>query len=694
MSDENWQDAVRAALSRYDEALLRPVATKLCRPRNQWPVEELIDRSLQTLVNPAVVDRRLKDIPAATRRVLAVLRQSRQIRWPVARFCEIAAIIGAGVGHEAIVELIEAGLAFPDPIPGKGKLRHVATWLASTPLPAVLIPPDVLARTESEPIGLEGVLEPAVASGPVQEADGLEWILRLAILKQLVQTSPLRRTQSRDFFKRDLDRLSGDTLLRSPPGPFELPDPDLFAVAIALASKILVETDGEVRVRETPQSWPADLVPALTFLWQHLPLVSDWNPVAGWNIATSPGTPHASANLAAVVMLGQLPAEQWVRVGDVQTAIAERHPYWTGEKPAKTGVTAFLLGLAAPLRLVQLAKSVDEGSVIRLSPVGRRVLGIGPDVAIPTFPQTLLVQPNLEILAYRQGLSPELVARLGNIATWKALGAACTLQLEPASVYRALENGESLETIVQVFDNHGMKPTPTPVLDALKTWANKRDRITVYPSAALFEFASAADLAEALARGFPAVKITDRLAIVPRESDIEYKHFRLTGTRDYCLPPEKCVEAEADGVTLVVDLSRSDLLLETELMRFAEPHTRTPPPGRKLFRITPATLAGARAAGVTWPTLESWFEQRTGLPGSPAAKFLFAAKETPPVELRRQIVVHVANPETADGLLQWPETKALIQGRLGPATLVVADADVEPLSAVMRDLGIAVRFEN
>ena len=63
--------------------------------------------------------------------------------------------------------------------------------------------------------------------------------------------------------------------------------------------------------------------------------------------------------------------------------------------------------------------------------------------------------------------------------------------------------------------------------------ANKRDRITVYPSAATFEFATAAELSEALSRGLPAVKITDRLAVVPREQDIDYKHFRLTGTRDY-----------------------------------------------------------------------------------------------------------------------------------------------------------------
>ena len=189
------------------------------------------------------------------------------------------------------------------------------------------------------------------------------------------------------------------------------------------------------------------------------------------------------------------------------------------------------------------------------------------------------------------------------------------------------------------------------------------------------------------------MKITDRLAVVPRESDIDYKHFRLTGTRDYLLPPERCVEADADGVTLVVDLARSDLLLDTEVMRFAEPHPRTPPLGKKLYRITPTTLQTARQQGLTLAGLESWFEQRTGLPASPAARFLFGTKETPPVEMRRQIVVHVASPETADGLLQWPGTQALLQGRLGPTALVVMEKDVDALSAALRDLGIAVRFE-
>ncbi len=699
-SDETWLDAVRGILERYDESLLRPVATRLCRPRNQWPVQELIDRSLQTLQNPAVVDRRLKDMPAETRRVLAVVRQSGQMRWPVGNLCEIGALLGAPIGHEAILDLIQAGLAFPDVGPeatARGKIKQLNSWLAHSPLPTVLIPASVTARLEGESLGLADSLEPVVPSGITQEGDGLDWLLRLAILRQIVNDSPLRRTQSREFFKRDLDRLRGDALLGSAPAGAvgEVPDPDLFAVGLALALGLLVDRDGEVSLGPLPPTWTAGLAPALAEIWSALPRIGEWNPATGWTISERPGQPFASSNLFALVLLGQMPADRWASADDVENLIVSRHPFWVADKTkaAKTGASKFLLGIAASLRMVQVAKRMDEGWAVRLSPFGRSLMGLAAPVTIPTFQQTLLVQPNLEILAYRQGLTPELIARLGNFATWKSLGAACTLQLEPTSVYHALEHGDTLETIVRTLDSHGMKPTPTPVLEALRTWANKRDRITVYPSAALFEFATAADLNEALSRGLPAVKITDRLAVVPRESDIDYKNFRLTGTRDYCLPPEKCVEVDADGVTLVVDLARSDLLLDTEVMRFAEVHPRIPPLGKKLYRITPATLQTGRQQGLTWAGLESWFEQRTGMPASPAARFLFGTKDTPPLEIRRQIVLHVASPEMADGLLQWPGSRGLLQDRLGPSTLVVLEKDVDALTNVLRELSIELRFE-
>src|SRR5262249_2897186 len=158
--------------------------------------------------------------------------------------------------------------------------------------------------------------------------------------------------------------------------------------------------------------------------------------------------------------------------------------------------------------------------------------------------QTLLVQPNLEIIAYRQGLTPALVAQLSQFAAWKSLGAACMLQLDAESVYRALQSGQSFAQVLPALERHSMRPAPTTVLDSLRTWADRRERIAVYPCATLFEFASADDLNEALARGLPGVRLTDRLAVVAREDSVDFRHFRLAGTRDYALPPERCVEVE------------------------------------------------------------------------------------------------------------------------------------------------------
>jgi hypothetical protein len=324
-----------------------------------------------------------------------------------------------------------------------------------------------------------------------------------------------------------------------------------------------------------------------------------------------------------------------------------------------------------------------------------------PPVPAPSFPQTLLVQPNLEILAYRQGLTPELVAGLSRFAAWKGLGAACTLQLQPETVYRALESGATFESILQTLERHGMKATPAPVVESLRTWANKRERIGVYASAVLLEFGSAEHLNEAVARGLPAVRLSDKLAVVARESDVNYQLFRLTGTRDYGLPPEKCVDVEPDGITLTVDLARSDLLLETEIHRFAEPVAASPPGsprgdkdlgnGRRQYRLTPASLAAGRDRGLSLPNLEGWFWQRAGQPLSPAARLLLTGSEAPPLELRRLHVLHVPTKELADGLLQWPVSRALILERLGPTSLVVAEDTADALRERLNALGVNLR---
>src|SRR5438128_7759083 len=89
VTTERWNQQTRHTLKRYDEALLRQVAHRLCKPRNQWPVEELLDRVVSAFDNAAMLDRRLKDLPAACRQILAAIGQSRQPRWPVGSLVEI-----------------------------------------------------------------------------------------------------------------------------------------------------------------------------------------------------------------------------------------------------------------------------------------------------------------------------------------------------------------------------------------------------------------------------------------------------------------------------------------------------------------------------------------------------------------------------------------------------------------------------
>jgi hypothetical protein len=407
------------------------------------------------------------------------------------------------------------------------------------------------------------------------------------------------------------------------------------------------------------------------------------------------GNPYPSAYLLSFLLLGRLPEQDWARPYEIEEWVTSHHPYWQSNdlRPSRRQpwLPAFLLGVAHQLRFVQAAKDAAGEWLVRLSPLGRWLMGLGDAPLLETpFKQTLLVQPNLEIIAYRQGLTPALIGKLTKFAQWKSLGAACILQLEPHSIYRALESGLTFAAVLQCLEQHGTRPTPTPVVESLRTWADKRERLTIYPAAALLEFGSPEELNQALARGVPAIRLSERLAVIADENAIDYRHFRLIGTRDYGLPPDRCVDLADDGVTLGVDLARSDLLLETELPRFAERLERPGPNGRREYRLTPASLQAGKANGLTIAALETWFQQRTGQALSPAAKLLMIGAELPSPELRRHLVLHVATSDLADGLMQWPETRSLIDDRMGPTALVVAEDHAITLQTRLATLGITL----
>jgi hypothetical protein len=640
--------------------------------------------------------------------VLTCIGHSRQPLWQLGNLVELAVALGQEHGLAPLFELLGGGLLYPRLGPGVKKVKSFEQWLAYPPAGglAVFTTPLIAGRAVGEDLGLPDLSADLPAGRgrdapeklQPQEADGLEWPLRLAVLWQQVAASPLRRTQQGGFFKRDFDRLTQDPLLSAPPHErlADLPDVGLLVEALAEHEGVLREAGGETRAASLLDSWAQGLAAVLESLWAGLPLLQTWNSRDGYRGPDAAGgNPFPSAYLLACLLLARLPQGAWARPADVEEWVTLHHPYWSGEsmRPSlhRPWAEAFLLGVAYQMRVVAAARDATGGVLVRLSPTGRWLLGLAepppPDAA---FPQTLFVQPNLEIIAYRQGLTTGLVGKLTRFATWKSLGAACTLQLGPESVYRALESGLGFDGIRMALEQHGTRAVPPAVLESLKTWANKRERITVYPSATLLEFATAADLDEALARGLAAVRLAPTLAVVPSEDDIEYRHFRLSGTRDYALPPEKCVTVESDGVTLSVDTARSDLLLETELPRFAEPAPSPSANGRRFYRLTPPSLAAARAGGLTEAALEHWFAQRTGGPVPPAARLLLAGAHSPPPQFRRHLVLHVASQELADGLVQWPQTRALIADRLGPTALAVEEDNVTALRQRLKEAGIEV----
>src|SRR5262249_52173657 len=154
----------------------------------------------------------------------ALIGHSRQARWTVGSLVELMVALGEADGLQPVMAVLEAGLLYPELIPlssdeaelrSRARLKKFEQWLGASNgsrQPAVFAHPAASARAIGTNLGLPAcpgavALATGKAAHAAQEADGLDWPLRLAVVWQLVAGAPLRRTQQGDFFKRDLDRL-------------------------------------------------------------------------------------------------------------------------------------------------------------------------------------------------------------------------------------------------------------------------------------------------------------------------------------------------------------------------------------------------------------------------------------------------------------------------------------------------------
>jgi hypothetical protein len=452
---------------------------------------------------------------------------------------------------------------------------------------------------------------------------------------------------------------------------------------------------------------------------------------------------------AILLWLATLGPEDWVALDDLAAHLRQLAPRWDrislGDEPAATLPTptgsrsrsaragggksdsgsssaaagagagvleSLLLGAAYQLGLIRVAEeSGSRRRVVQLASLGRYFLALGPPPPPrPSFEHFLFVQPNFEIIAYRQGLTPMLIGAFSRFAQWSQIGAALEMKLTPESVYRGLEGGLTERSILDRLAQHSARPLPASVAEALRTWSDRRERITYHATATLIEFATRGDLEQGMmlwpAESRPPVRISERLLLVEDESTIPFQRFRLAGSRDYRRAPEACLEVEPDGVTLTLDLARSDLLIDAELTRFAveqpsaatsasAPSSDSPGNPRRRFLVSPESLARAAENGLSPALLAHWYAKRTGAEMPPAVRLLLlAASGRPaPLEARRPLILHAPSAQWLDGLLQHPATRSHLGERLGPTTAIIPDESLEAFRLALTGLGLFLEVE-
>jgi hypothetical protein len=693
-------------LSRYTEPLADAVAQRAARYIRNAKDLPPNERWLKALTTPKSAERLIAESSGDARKALALF--AALMRWPCRWDHARRLLACCDVEHAESVmhSLLNEGLLLlkrrPDDLPREPFPRFQGVEsLPPDRQPLIELAPPIAPFVADLPAAF-APLEGLEATASWRHADGWDLPIRMGRIWRLANQTPIKRTQQSELFKRDHDRIVGDVVLTAPPidAPSPIKDPGRLAYFLVDFLGWLEDgEEGRRPIASLDALWPDTLAALLEDCARALIGLESWNELGADAPVGAFAVESASARLFVLLLLESLPEGRGASVEAIAERLLRSHPLWTGvadpmgsmrhkdlrRRLAVEWTTAFLLGPLYQTQALELSTNESQ-RLVRLTPMGRRLLGT--DAAIPSAPaimQTLLVQPNHQMIVYRQGLTTTLLAKLMTFAELRTAGPALAFEITADSIYSALEAGMSVKEIVALLADAAGREPPAGVVESIRTWSQKRDRLTVYNNVALYEFHSPADLQEAMARGIDGTPVTPRMLLVAGLPT--FPNLRIGAQRDYLrLPPEPCVTVEDDGVTLDVDVSRSDLLLESEIARFADPVE--PAEGvRQRFRITRESLKRAADRGIGSQWLGEWFSRRMGGPLPPSVATMLQLAAGSPISLRTMAVLELSDESAVDGLLQHPATARLFLTRLGPKALGLSLERVDDAVAALAALG-------
>ena len=313
------------------------------------------------------------------------------------------------------------------------------------------------------------------------------------------------------------------------------------------------------------------------------------------------------------------------------------------------------------------------GLCVRLTPLGRRVLGLTADEpatgAIPGF----LVAMDFEVVGPVATTPPGLTFRLDQAARPLPIGPGDPVRrwkLERERWLAALQGGLDGAALLADLAEALGRPLPGNVADTLAGWANNYGVTTLFAGHDLIAYADRA-ARDAAARGPRTVAIADRWLLVPRGG--------VNGTvLHYGGPPIRSLEILEDATVKV--LVTADLLVPSELDPITEGAGAT-------RRLSAAKLRGRPAE----PLLDA-LRARAATPMSATTEVLIRGwcGDIPPAGLAAVELLQLEDATTAEALAARPELAPYVQGALYGGVLVLRPNCRPAVVQALGSLGIGV----
>ncbi len=358
------------------------------------------------------------------------------------------------------------------------------------------------------------------------------------------------------------------------------------------------------------------------------------------------------------------------------------------------------------LGLVECRTRPDAGDVFAISLLGAQVLDLSGSVAAPAIDEisshrdSLIVQPNFDVVVYEPDERPELLYNLDRFAERVSRDRLAIFRLTDASVSAGLQLGLRIDHVIDLLQQTARTPLPQNVVFTLRDWARRFEAVHWIRNAWLIEAPDEATLDRWLAEPVVAKAVERRLSptvglcVAERPTELVGMLFGLGAdvrTVDATTPLMPCGWAEGD-TTVAIPAGDTSFYLRRALEEVAEPSSENDRACR--YEITrgsvQAALHDGKGVGQILGVVEKVLRQ--ALPGGMRVRIKGWAGEYAPVTLGQVGIIVAPDAGALHDLRADPAFAGAIILMVSPTAAIVDRGALERIEGALAESGIAVKL--